>query len=53
MGQISAELRTLIGESADELLFYSQHVVPKRLETAGFQFEHTRIEPALAAILKR
>ena len=44
-------LRLALGEAADELLFYSQRVLPKRLQETGFQFEHEHIAPALAAIL--
>ncbi len=44
-------LRLALGEAADELLFYSQRVLPKRLQEASFQFEHEHIAPALAAVL--
>jgi NAD dependent epimerase/dehydratase family enzyme len=41
------------GELAAELLLSGQRVLPRRLEAAGFQFEHPRIEDALNAIFKR
>lgn len=42
--------RVLLGEMADELLLNGQRVVPAALHGAGFDFEHARIDDALAAI---
>jgi len=44
-------LRLLLGEMADELLLFSQRVVPRKLLEAGFAFEHADVESALAAVL--
>lgn len=45
-------LRLLLGESADELLFASQRVVPARLTAGGFTFQHADIATGIAAVLK-
>jgi uncharacterized protein (TIGR01777 family) len=42
-------LRIVIGEVADEILF-GQRVLPRALLDAGFTFQHTRIDEALAAL---
>ena len=41
------------GQLADELLFSSLRVVPEVLVRSGFAFEHTTVDAALAAALKR
>ena len=46
--------KLLLGsELADALLFTGQRVVPTALTAAGFQFDHSNIEPALSALLAR
>lgn len=40
-------------EAAEELAFYSQRVLPRRLEAAGFRFAHPTLEQALRAELGR
>jgi uncharacterized protein (TIGR01777 family) len=45
-------LRTLFGEGALPILL-GRHVVPKRLEEAGFRFEFPTLEPALAEAFGR
>lgn len=45
-------LRLLLGEAADELLLYSQRVLPRRLVEAGFTFDHTDVGEALHAVLE-
>jgi hypothetical protein len=42
-------LRVVFGEVADEILF-GQRVLPRALLDAGFTFQHTQIDPALAAL---
>jgi uncharacterized protein (TIGR01777 family) len=44
-------LRLVLGGFADEGALVSQHVVPRTLTDAGFQFAHTDINEALKAIL--
>jgi len=39
--------RLAFGEMADEMLLVSQLVVPKRLNTAGFQFQNPDLESAI------
>jgi uncharacterized protein (TIGR01777 family) len=39
--------RLAFGEMADEMLLVSQKVMPKKLQTAGFQFEYADLETAL------
>ena len=46
-------LQTLLGEMADEMLLASQRVVPESLQRNGYQFVHTDLRSALAAILKK
>ena len=46
--------KLLLGsELADSLLFQGQRVLPEVLLDAGYDFEHTDLEPALRAILNR
>lgn len=45
-----AVLWLLYGEAAD-VLFASQRVVPERLKTSGFTFEHPKPGPALEALI--
>jgi uncharacterized protein (TIGR01777 family) len=44
-------LRAAIGDFAEEAVLYSQRVLPRRLESAGFTFAHPDIHSALAAEL--
>ncbi len=46
-------LRLLYGEMADEMLLASVRAVPKRLETAGYRFQLSELEPALRHALDR
>lgn len=39
--------RLAFGEMADEMLLVSQRVMPKKLQTAGFQFQYSDLESAL------
>jgi len=41
------------GELADALLFTGQRVLPRTLSSAGFQFDHPKLEIALRALLNR
>jgi NAD dependent epimerase/dehydratase family enzyme len=41
----------MLGEVADEALLASARVVPSRLTSAGFKFEHSTVGDALAAAL--
>jgi uncharacterized protein len=43
-------LRLLIGEMADEALFASFRMVPKRLQDAGFTFKHPELREALESL---
>jgi len=43
-------MRVLVGEMAEELLLNGQHVLPERLQTAGFTFAYPDLASALAAI---
>lgn len=45
--------RLVVGELADELLFYSQRVLPERLLADGFTFRFPQLEPALRQVLGR
>lgn len=38
-------------EMASEMLFFSQRLVPSKLEGSGFRFRHPELEPALRAVL--
>jgi uncharacterized protein len=44
-------LKLLLGESAEELLFFSQRVYPTRLIAAGFPFARPELGEALASVL--
>ena len=44
--------RLAFGEMADEVLLASQQVIPKRLQEAGFKFEHADLTTALEAIIR-
>jgi uncharacterized protein len=46
-------LRLIFGEMADATLLASTRVVPQRLLKLGFQFQHSALEPALRAVLRR
>ena len=44
--------RLLLGsELADNLLFFSQRVLPERLTASGFRFDHPNLQPALTTLL--
>lgn len=45
-------LRALLGDMADEMLLASQRVVPEVLREHGYQFAHSDLGSALAAILQ-
>ncbi len=45
--------RLAFGEMADSLLLASTRVVPKALATAGFDYQHSELEPALRHLLGR
>jgi NAD dependent epimerase/dehydratase family enzyme len=45
-------LRALLGDMADEMLLASQRVIPEVLREHGYQFVHSDLGSALAAILK-
>ena len=40
-------VRLAFGEMADEMLLASQKVIPKKLTSAGFQFQHPQLEAAM------
>ncbi len=42
-----------LGEMADELLLASAKVHPKKLQAAGFQFNHPNVEEALRHVLRK
>ena len=46
-------LRLIFGEMADATLLASTRVVPQRLLQLGFRFQHSALEPALRAVLRR
>lgn len=46
-------LRAALGQMAKELILASTRVVPQKLTNAGFEFEHSEIEGALADLSKR
>ena len=46
-------LRLVFGEMADATLLASTRVVPQRLLQLGFRFQHSALEPALRAVLRR
>jgi uncharacterized protein (TIGR01777 family) len=43
-------LRLALGEAADEMVLVSQRAVPAVLEQAGYRFEHSTVDSALAAV---
>jgi uncharacterized protein (TIGR01777 family) len=45
-------VRLLLGQMGDELLLTSARVLPRRLERAGFRFQHPDLESALRAVLE-
>lgn len=45
--------KLVVGEMADELLFFSQRVMPERVVADGYVFRHPDLEPALRVILDR
>ncbi len=45
--------RVLFGEMADALLLSSTRVMPERLQTASFPFQHPEVEGALRAVLQK
>ena len=47
----AAAARMALGEMANELLLASTRVLPKRLESSGFQFQHDTLEMALRHVL--
>jgi uncharacterized protein (TIGR01777 family) len=46
-------LRLALGEMADALLLSSQRVLPKKLESLGYHFQHPDLTAALKSILKQ
>ncbi len=44
-------LRLAMGEMADDALLASQRAIPRRLEAAGFSFQHRQLRTALESIL--
>ena len=44
-------LRMMMGEMADETLFASFRVAPRKLQEAGFTFQHPELRPALESLL--
>jgi uncharacterized protein len=46
-------LRLALGEMADALLLSSQRVLPKKLESLGYRFQHPDLAPALKNILNQ
>jgi uncharacterized protein len=45
-------LRAALGEMADEMLLASQRAIPEALQVHGYQFVHSELHSALAAILQ-
>jgi NAD dependent epimerase/dehydratase family enzyme len=45
--------RLALGEMADALILSSARVLPRKLESAGYQFLHPEISGALRDVLKR
>lgn len=45
-------LRLVMGRAADELLLSDQQVVPKLLESEGFEFEHSTVDSAITAMFE-
>ncbi len=46
-------LKVMFGEMAEETILANQRVVPARLNAAGFEFLHPRVDDALRAELRR
>jgi uncharacterized protein (TIGR01777 family) len=46
-------VRLLLGDMGEALLLSGARVLPRRLERAGFRFQHPELEPALRALLGR
>lgn len=44
-------LRMMMGEMADEALFASFRILPRKLQEAGFTFQHPALKPALEFLL--
>jgi uncharacterized protein (TIGR01777 family) len=44
-------LRLMMGEMADEALFASFRILPRRLQESGFVFEHPELKPTLEYLL--
>jgi uncharacterized protein (TIGR01777 family) len=44
-------VRAMFGEMGQELLLSSTRVLPRRLEQAGFEFQHTTLQAALQTVL--
>jgi uncharacterized protein len=49
----AAALRLALGEMAERTILGSARVLPKRLQQAGYQFQYSRLEPALRHVLAR
>ena len=49
----AAVIRTLAGSMGEEMLLFSQRLIPAKLEAAGYQFRHRTLDEALAAALDR
>ncbi|GAB3505604.1 TIGR01777 family oxidoreductase [Amycolatopsis cihanbeyliensis] len=46
-----AALKLAVGQAGEEMALYGQRAVPRALEAAGFEFTHTDLDGALAAVL--
>jgi uncharacterized protein len=44
-------IKLILGEMGKELLLYSQHVLPKKLEESHFTYNYTELSPALKHLL--
>ncbi len=44
-------VQLMFGEMGDRLLLHGQHVIPERLQQAGYQFRYPQLQPALQACL--
>ena len=44
-------LKLIFGEMAQDLLLDGQRVLPRRLESAGYKFQHTGVDDALADVV--
>ena len=49
----AAVIRTLAGSMGEEMLLFSQRLIPAKLEAAGYRFRHRTVDEALAAALDR